>query len=241
MKTFNPRMDVLPAAQQALWQSFAPAATLGYTLYGGTAIALQLGHRDSVDFDFFTDKQLNREQLYETFTFLPKALVRQDRPNTLEVEVAVPGQPDAVKVSFFGGIDVGRVGEPLVTQDGMLQVASLEDLMAMKLKVLMQRVEAKDYRDIAALVNAGIDLPRGLASARAMWPAQFQPSECLKALVYFKDGDLDTLTAQEKQTLVDAASAVRALPQVELVGEALAVPQPTPELRPAPAPKRPRP
>lgn len=97
--------------------------------------------------------------------------------------------------------------------------------MAMKLKVLMQRVEAKDYRDIAALVNAGIDLPHGLARARAMWPTQFQPSECLKALVYFKDRDLDTLTVQEKQTLVDAASTVRALPPVELAGEDLAVPQ----------------
>jgi len=117
MKDFYPRMDVLPMAQQALWQSFAPAATLGYTLYGGTAIALQLGHRDSIDFDFFTDKPLNREQLYEAFGFLPKALV------------------------------------------------------------------------------------------------------------YFKGGDIDTLTVQEKQTLVDAASAVRTLPHVVLAGKNLAVPR----------------
>jgi len=216
MKTFPPRMNVLPAAQKALWPRLAPAAALGYTLYGGTAIALQLGHRHSVDFDFFTEKPLDRARLYDAFDFLSEAQVRQDRPDTLEVEVCVPREADVVKVSFFGGIDLGCVGEPLLTQDGVLQVASLYDLMAMKLKVLMQRVECKDYQDIVALLHAGIDLARGLASAKALWPKQFQPSECLKALVYFNDGDLDALTVQEKETLVTAVRAVNVLPQVPL-------------------------
>jgi len=216
MKTFLPRMEVLPAAQKALWQRLAPAITLGYTLYGGTAIALQLGHRHSVDFDFFTEKSLDRMLLYKAFDFLPQAQVRQDAPDTLEVEVGTPGAADLVKISFFGGIDLGRVGEPVLTQDGVLQVASLHDLMAMKLKVLMQRVEVKDYQDIAALLHAGMDLSRGLASAKALWPRQFQPCECLKALVYFNDGDLDALTMREKETLVRAARAVQTLPQVVL-------------------------
>ena len=59
--------------------------------------------------------------------------------------------------------------------------------------------EAKDYRDIAAMVNAGISLARGLASACQRYGPNFQPSESLKALVYFNEGDLKTLTAAEQQ------------------------------------------
>jgi len=110
----------------------------------------------------------------------------------------------------------GRAGEPDLTDDGILQVASFDDLMATKLKVILQRAEAKDYRDVCAMVNAGVDLSRGLASARTLYGPNFQPGESLKALVYFNDGDLNTLTASEKKTLVDAAKAVRDLPEIPL-------------------------
>jgi hypothetical protein len=53
-----------------------------------------------------------------------------------------------VKVSFFGAINIGRVGEPETTEDGAVRVASLLDLGGTKVKTLVQRVEAKDYRDL---------------------------------------------------------------------------------------------
>jgi len=133
--------------------------------------------------------------------------------------VLVPcGDPEQgqVKVSFFGTIAFGRVGEPDFTDDGVLRVASFDDLMATKLKVVLQRAEAKDYRDVAAMVDAGVSLSHGLAAARQLYSPSFQPSESLKALVYFNDGDLKTLTATEKSTLVDAVKAVRDLPHVPL-------------------------
>ena len=49
---FIPRMDILPSAQRLVWPELRAAAALGFVLYGGTAIALRLGHRFSVDFDF---------------------------------------------------------------------------------------------------------------------------------------------------------------------------------------------
>jgi hypothetical protein len=222
MTRFEPKMEILPAAQQRLWPQLSGARKLGFVLYGGTAIALRLGHRPSVDFDFFIESSLDRQTIETTFPFLTGSTVLQDRENTFEVLVPY-GESSAqhVKVSFFGMIDVGRVGEPEETADGVLLAASLDDLMAMKVKVLLQRVEAKDYRDIAALVNAGISLSKGLASARAMWGTRFQPSESLKALVYFEGGDLHTLTKEEKETLIDAASKVRDLPEVKLVATCL--------------------
>jgi hypothetical protein len=55
----------------------------------------------------------------------------QDEKNALSVLVPSAGQDASyVKVSFFGTIEFGRVGQPNRTDDGVLLVASLDDLMA---------------------------------------------------------------------------------------------------------------
>ncbi len=131
---------------------------------------------------------------------------------------------ESVKVSFFGTIDFGRIGEPELTEDGVLQVAALEDLLATKLKVILQRAEARDYKDIVEILKAGGDLARGLAGAQALYGKSFQPSESLKALVYFDGGDLATLSRSEKQALVNAARTVRKLPHIQTVARKLALP-----------------
>jgi hypothetical protein len=222
---FHPRLDILPPAQQRLWPELRAANSLGFVLYGGTAIALHLGHRPSVDFDFFSDHSLNRDRLRSSFPFIERSTVLQDRADAFTVLVLLGVTPaEEVRVSFFGPIGFGRVGEPHMTSDGVMQVASLDDLMATKLKVMLQRVEAKDYRDIAAMVRAGVDLATGLASARALYGQTFQPSESLKALVYFEGGDLETLSDADRRTLIGAVGAVRRLPEVMIVSRSLQKP-----------------
>lgn len=219
----KPHMEILPPAQQRLWPELRPAAQLGFVLYGGTAIALRLGHRASVDFDFFSEKQLDRKAIHAAFPFMAQSTVLQDERNALSVLVPYgDSERTHVKVSFFGTICFGRVAEPDVTEDSVLQVASLDDLMATKVKVILQRAEAKDYRDIAEMVSAGVSLSNGLAAARAIFGSNFQPSESLKALVYFADGDLCTLSRSEKEILVKAVSAVRELPVVVIISRQLA-------------------
>ena len=214
---FKPRLDVLPPAQLRLWPELQSATGLGFVLYGGTAVALRLGHRVSVDFDFFSDQALDRDALYAAFPFLAESTVLQDQLNTLTVSVPYgDASHQHVKVSFFGTIGFGRVGQPDVTDDGVLQVACLDDLMATKVKVILQRAEAKDYRDIAAMVCVGVSLSGGLAAARQLYGINFQPSESLKAMVYFEDGDLAALTRLEKACLIEAVSKVRDLPEVSL-------------------------
>jgi hypothetical protein len=220
---FKPCMEILPPGQQRLWPELSQAADLGFVLYGGTAIALRLGHRPSVDFDFFSERPLDREAIRTAFPFVAQSAVLQDERNTLCLVVPYGDvEHSHVKVSFFGDIGFGRVGLPDRTEDGVLQVASLDDLMATKLKVILQRAEVKDYRDIATLLKAGVSLSRGLAAARAIFGVNFQPSESLKALVYFGDGDLYNLNTAEKNTLVLAASSVRDLPEVEVISKSLA-------------------
>lgn len=219
---FDPRFEVLAAAQQRLWPLLRPAAGFGFVLYGGTAVGLRLGHRPSVDFDFFSHEFLDRAAIAAALPFVAHGTTLQDQGQTWVVTVSGGGAADDhVKLSFFGSITFGRVGEPDMTSDGVMEVASLDDLMATNVKVVLQRAEAKDYRDVAAMIRAGVSLARGLASARLLFGPNFQPSESLKALAYFADSDLATLTPADKATLIDAAKAVGGFPEVALTSTRL--------------------
>ena len=220
---FEPRTEVLPAPQRKIWPELTGAARLGFVLYGGTAIALRLGHRTSVDFDFFTDKALDRPILQKALPALSRSKILQDSPDT--VTALIPVGKRRVKVSFFAGLRIGRVGIPDWTADGVLQVASARDLLATKLKVLLQRTEAKDYLDVAALLEGGAELAAGLAAARIMYGDDFQPTECLKALIYFQGGDLGSLPRAVRSSLIDAAGAVRSLPKMRRASRSLSSPR----------------
>jgi hypothetical protein len=59
---FRLRLDIPPPPQRRLWDELA-AIPSGFVLYDGTALALRLGHRQSVDFDFFDRRKFEPRQL----------------------------------------------------------------------------------------------------------------------------------------------------------------------------------
>lgn len=197
----------------------APATHAGFTLYGGTAIALRLGHRPSVDFDFFSSVPLDRAVVGAWFASCTAIETLQEDRNTWVF--LVPVGEGRVKLSFFGGIGTGRVGEPSLTDDGRLLVASPIDLLGHKLKVILQRAESKDYRDIAALVRGGLSLVEGLGAATALFGSTYAASESLRALTFFEDGDLSSLDAETRKVLVAAARNVVSVPVVPLFARTL--------------------
>jgi len=211
-RCLEPRIDVLPEAQKQIWTSLAPAPHLKFVLYGGTAIALHLGHRESLDFDFFRFDPLDKDQIRAKFPFVGGATVLQDAPETLVVLAGMPAGP--VKVSFFGGIGFGHVNDPVLTCDDVLLVATLDDLMVTKLKATLDRAEAKDYRDIAAMIAAGASLSAGLSAFKAMFGGE--PSQVLRAIGYFNDGDLNTLGAADRDVLRKARDRIGPLPEVRI-------------------------
>ena len=81
MKICNPCFDALFVEQKQMWKQLSPASKLGFTLYGGTAIALQIGHRHSVDFDFFSDKSFPDmySKLKAHFPFIETSTVLQNQ------------------------------------------------------------------------------------------------------------------------------------------------------------------
>ena len=202
---FAPRLDILPPPQRRLWDELA-AVPAEFVLYGGTAIALHLGHRQSVDFDFFGSRPLDPIHLVPAIPFLADATATQREPNTFSCLVDRGG---IVKLSFFGLPGIPRLLPPPIAPDNGLQVASLLDLAGMKASVVQVRAEAKDYLDIDAVLTDGrIDLPAALASARAIYGPAFNPLATLKALTYFDDGNVSSLPRAVKDRLVAASRAV---------------------------------
>ena len=198
---FRTRRDILQAAQKKLWPLMAPLKDLGYCLYGGTAIALRFGHRRSMDFDFFTGRPLDRKVLEKALPWFGDATVLQAEPDTHVLLASVPRSRHEVKVSFFGGLRIGRVGAPELSDDGVILVASVRDLLATKLKVLFDRVEPKDYLDIAEILSRGDDLLQGLSDGRTLFGKSFSPAECLRILCWFGDPGLGSLPAGCRRTL----------------------------------------
>jgi hypothetical protein len=196
MNTFKAHMEILPLEQLRLWAELAAIKNAGFVLYGGTAVALQIGHRSSVDFDFFSTRSFGLSDVMEEIPWLASGIIQSTGENTLELIC------DGVKISLFGSIHFGRIGQPLLTDDGVLEVASLDDLLALKLATITQRATYKDYCDICAIAEQGISFEKALGGAQSFYGNTFSVHACLSALSYFGDGDLYKLGEREKKALI---------------------------------------
>ncbi len=202
----KPRLDILPPQQRRFWPVFSQLPK-HFVLYGGTAIGLRLGGRQSVDFDFFTNQPIPADALSGSLPFLRGAELIQSDPNTLTFTVHRGGE---FKVSFFGGLTIGRVADPDRSEDNGVFIASLLDLAAQKMKVILARAEAKDYLDIHTLLKSGITLPRALGAAKALYP-EFNPVLSLKALAYYGEPNLAAMPADIREYLTTASANVESI------------------------------
>ena len=192
-------LEILPPAQRNLWPQLSNVPG-SFVLYGGTAVALQLGHRISEDFDFFTSMSFTPDELVGRLTMLSAG-------------------NDTVKISFFGGLPLNRVQDPLQAENGVY-VASLLDMFGTKCKVVIDRANIKDYLDIVAILkNTDLTLTDGLAAANAIYGDAFMPLTSLKALSYTSDL-AKTLPASDLAVLHKAITdvALDALPVLEPLG-----------------------
>jgi hypothetical protein len=200
----TPKLEILPHAQRRLWDELRQTPE-EFVLYGGTALALRLGHRQSEDFDFFSNVAFAPDSLHKRVQYMQGAEVSQSEANTLTVLVHRDGP---VKISFFGGLNLNRVQDPDVAPDNEIQVASMLDVAATKLATIQQRAQARDYEDLAAIVGAGISLAEALGAAAAAYGKEFNGALSLKALTYFEDGDLPNLSPATQAKLRALAGQV---------------------------------
>jgi len=208
--TFEPRLDILPESQRRLWPEL-DAVPSEFVLYGGTGLAIQLGHRTSEDFDFFSSSGFDPERLRTRLPFFrdldvadQDVWVHRTRDN-LEAFVDRGG---LVKVAFFGGLDnLKRVQDPRRAAGSQVKVASLVDIAGMKMRVIQVRGSWKDYVDIHTLVTHGIDVATGLAAAKAI-DHRFDPITSIRALQFYGDGTLHRVPLAMQKDLTRWAQAV---------------------------------
>ena len=208
MKIFK---EILPKEQQKIYKHLRQITDLGFTLFGGTAIALQLGHRQSIDFDFFTSK--NIEILKDKLINLDgiEFDARIDAGNSDNTLIYMTS--NNVKLSFFGGIKFVDISKKIKTDDEILMLADLISLLVTKLKATCDRSEYKDYIDIYTILKQGNEtqmLSNALINFPKFFGKDFPSVNLLKNLTYFEDGDLNRLTKKEKAFLIHIVEKVDA-------------------------------
>ena len=102
--------------------------------------------------------------------------------------------------------------------------AQPEELLATKLKTILDRAEAKDYRDISVMLSARVSLEKALGAFAKMYGKD--PGLPLRAMGFFKDGDLPSLPKSDQDTLRQARDRVFEVPEVAITGGSLAIAAP---------------
>ena len=128
-----------------------------------------------------------------------------------------------VKLSFFGGLSFGRIGDPDKLPNRPAIAAPI-DLLATKLKTLHDRVEAEDYLDVEVLLRSGHTLNEGIAGAQSLFGRTLNALDTAKAVGWFKDGGLDRKLPRATKQFLAAASAefVPGVPSPRVRSSALA-------------------
>ena len=112
-----------------------------FQLVGGTAIALQLGHRKSIDIDFFSNKIVDLKRVARSLkNSYP------DLPHVTLTEHTLGAIINGVKIDIYDDWSIPFKKTPLI-EDG-IRLAALDDLVAFKLSAIIGRREKKDYIDL---------------------------------------------------------------------------------------------
>jgi len=157
---------------------------LEFYLGGGTALALQLGHRTSVDFDFYAPRKFDNQQMAQTINRLfPGTDITPEQPeNTLRLDVM------GTEVSAF--YYPYPLLEPLVDY-GSVSLASLTDIAAMKTAAVVQRARQRDFYDIYYLIKE-LGMEKIITATYQKFPWYEENNVVVfTSLTYFTDADND--------------------------------------------------
>lgn len=150
-----------------------------YYLAGGTAIALQLGHRKSIDFDFFADKVVS---LNVVNRILKDCNVENTSVNTIDEFTAIV---NGVKVTF---LNYPYPIETKVRFESVISMPNLLTLAATKAFTIGRRPRWKDYVDIYFLLEK-FGINNVIEEAESIFKGMFSDKLFREQIVYFDDID----------------------------------------------------
>ena len=152
-----------------------------FNLVGGTSLALQIGHRNSIDIDLLGHQEINQILFEEKLRKLGKVEVSQSSKNILITKV------NEIKVDFV------NYKYPLLTDYlviDTIRMLSMQDIAAMKLNAIMGRGSKKDFVDLFFLLEEF-----SIHEILKFYNKKFRDGSeflVLKSLTYFEDADLQT-------------------------------------------------
>ena len=193
--------DTLPTDTAETWERIAPVVPEVAYLGGGTAIAVHIHHRESRDLDFFFhESRVELDALAASLEAVGPFAVTERSPGTLN------GLFSRTKVQFLHADEQQpqRLLERPIAVAGLM-VAGLADLLAMKLKVIAQRGELRDYFDLQKIEElTGRTVEEGLGYFLARYRPQDAETQLLaiiRALGYLEDVDEDAMLPAGKDEI----------------------------------------
>lgn len=181
----NPQREmkdyVLSYNQKRILKNLSFLKKSGFYLAGGTALAIHLGHRTSQDFDFYTIENFDNIKLIKDF----KKIFNKDVKEKTRAKDTLYLKIKQTDLSFFRyPYELIRPAIPYLTVD----LASLEDISAMKIESILGRGMKRDFIDIYFLIKH-FGLKNLLRLQKEKYPERFNKQEYLKALLYFGDAE----------------------------------------------------
>ncbi|MBI5047920.1 MAG: nucleotidyl transferase AbiEii/AbiGii toxin family protein [Deltaproteobacteria bacterium] len=174
---------LLPQGQKLLGVLKGITHKYNFVLAGGTALALQIGHRISVDLDFFSEKSFSTDALYREFQKAGlKPIIQQ------ETEGALTAMVNEVKVSML------HYPYPFLDKRLLwkgIDIAGIIDIAAMKIMAITQRGAKRGFIDLYFILK---DTPfRKIAEnmIQRYGADRLNPVNIGKAIIYFTDADID--------------------------------------------------
>ena len=173
--------------QRAALARLAPLLPASTYLAGGVAAAIRCGHRVSIDLDLFTpDDPLTSLPALEQ---LEGIVITHREPRTLYLEI------DGIPASFLS-YAYPHLTPPEPVADLAVPIASIEDLITMKLAAIVDRGMARDFWDLHELMSRNaLSLPAALELHQRRYP-RHDIGHVVRALVYFADADASPLPDQ---------------------------------------------
>jgi len=175
--------EILEGPQKSLLALLERAA-IPPALYlaGGTALALHLGHRKSVDLDFFCSEVFETADLLTLLQRVGEFQVRRNDPGALTARV------EGVEVSFI------RYQYPMLDPPVKLEfgppIAQIRDIACMKLSAIMSRGSRRDFVDLYAVSQHGHDLEEVYGWFQQKYQGiLYDPYHLARSLVYFLDAE----------------------------------------------------
>lgn len=172
-------LEILGESQREIFQKLKAFTRFGY-LAGGTALALQINHRKSFDFDIFVEKPVSNALRLCIADVFGKQTFSVHSEDQLSFSPA-----EGCEITFLWYYWKPIV--PLVSTDS-LSLASIEDIAADKAHTLGRRALWRDYVDLCVLMKEhGMSIPSIIDVAQKKFQGEFVGMQFLEQLSYFDD------------------------------------------------------